>query len=112
MTRDEMERSIEFILQQQARQQASSEEWYAKFQRSLDALLQQQAKTSSEVAQLVALGGELAKGQLRMQNSLADLGDSHKQLAESHRRLAEELKAFIAATNRRFGSNGGGRKSA
>ena len=48
MTREEMERSIEFILQQQAK----SEEWYAKFQHSLDSLLQQQARTSSEVARL------------------------------------------------------------
>lgn len=101
MTHDEMEGSIECILQQQAKSEAKFEEWSAKFQRSLDAFLQQQAKTSSEVAQLASLGAKLAKGQVRVQNSLAGLAESHKQLAESHRRLAEaqskteeELKGF------------------
>ena len=105
MTHDEMERAIEFILHQQAKSDAKSEEWYAKFQRSLDALLQQQAKTSSELAQLASFGTELAKGQVRLQNKMAEL-------AEAQSETKKELKAFIAAMNRRPGGNGRGRKSA
>jgi peptidoglycan hydrolase CwlO-like protein len=112
MTHGDMERSIEFILQQQAKSEAKFEEWNARFQRSLDSLLQQQAKTSSEVARLAAFGGELAKGQVRLQNKMAELAESHRRLAEAQSKTEEELKAFVAAMNRRFGSNGRGRKSA
>jgi two-component sensor histidine kinase len=110
-----MERSIEFTLLQQAKlseAQVQSERWHAEFQRSLDSLLQLQAKTSSDVAQLASFGGELAKSQVRVQNNLAELAESHRLLAEAQKKTEERLNAFIAALNRRFGGNGRGRKPA
>ena len=127
MTYEEMERSFEFMKELQIKLeqfQVESEEqhtrWHVNFQRSLDALLQQQSKSESEMRELKDWGKELAKSQVRMQNSLSDLGDSHKQLAESHGRLEESLRqladtqkqtderfsSFLAALERRFGSNG------
>jgi hypothetical protein len=126
-----MERSIEFILQQQVR----SEEWLARFEakveRSIESLLDRQAKHSSDTIQLRTLGAKLAKSQLLTEKRLADsheqlrkeIAASHRQLteqiAQSHRELAEvqkktelKLNAFITALERRFGGNGRGRKLA
>ena len=118
MTFEEMERTMEFMLQHQAA-------FEANFQRSIEALVQQQAKFAADMMQIKELGGELAKSQVRMQNALAGLADSHKQLAESHKQLAdshkqladsqrtteERLRAVLKALERGFGSNGHSRKA-
>jgi chromosome segregation ATPase len=118
VTHDEMERAIEFIIQQQARFEASA-------QAKIEAILDQQAKFAADMMQIKELGGELAKSQVRMQNALAGLADSHKKLAESHERLAasherlaesqqeteKRLQSVLKALERGFGGNGRGRKT-
>lgn len=119
MTGDEMERAIEFILQQQARFEVSA-------QQKIEAILDQQAKNASDIMQLRALGAKLAKSQLRTERRLAEsrgqlaeqLAESHRLLAESHRELTESQKAtedslrsVLKALERGFGGNGRGRKT-
>lgn len=45
---------------------------------------------------------------MRVQNKMAELAESHRLLAEAQSDTKKELKAFIAAMNLRFGSNGRG----
>ncbi len=111
MTYQEMEHTMEFMLQHQAT-------FEAHFQRSMDALLQHQAQFAAEMMQIKELGAQLAKSQVRMQNALADLAESHNELAESHKQLAksqqateERLRAVLKALERSFGGNGHGRKA-
>lgn len=127
-----MERAFEFMIQHQVKleqYQVESEERHARFevsfQRRLDSLLEQQAKFAAEMMQIKELGGELAKSQVRMQNAMAELGESHKKLAASHERLAESqrklaesqqeteerLRTVLKALERGFGGNGRGRKT-
>ena len=131
MTSEEMDREFERAMELYKRLEQSQVEanqdharWHVNFQRSLDALVAQQAKASAEMAELRDWGKELAKSQVRMQNSVADLkeqlAESHKQLAESHRQLSESnrqmiesqkkaderFSAFLAALEQRFGKNG------
>jgi chromosome segregation ATPase len=120
MTSEEMDRHFEEMMeiyrkleQFQVECEENHARWHVNFQRSLDALVQQQAKASAEMAELRDWGKELAKSQVRMQNSVADLTDSHRRLQESMRELAEtqkradeRLNSFLAALERRFGSNG------
>lgn len=125
MTHEDMERAIEFMMQHQVKLdqfQVESEQRRAQFevstQRAIDSILQQQAKFSADMMQIKELGGQLAKSQVRMQNALADLAESHKQLAESHRQLVESqqateerLRSVLKALERGFGGNGRGRKT-
>lgn len=127
MTYEEMERAFEFMKELQIKVeqfQAESEErhvqWHVNFQHSLDALLELQARASAGMAELRDWGKELAKSRVRVENSVADFSESHKQLADSHRQLAdtnrqvaeaqkkadERFSAFLAPLERRFGSNG------
>lgn len=119
MTYEEMERSMEFVIQQLGRIEATME-------RQNEAILQHHAKFSSDMMQIKELGKDLAVSQVRMQNAMAELSASHKKLAESHqeleRRLAEStesltesqkktderLGTFLSALERRFGGNGQG----
>jgi septal ring factor EnvC (AmiA/AmiB activator) len=139
MTHDEMERAFEFMVQHQVKLeqfQVESDERHARFevsvQRSIDSILQQQAQFAAGMMKIKELGGELAKSQVRMQNALADLAESHKQLAESHKDLAEShkqlaeshkqlaasqqmteerLRSVLKALERGFGGNGRSRKN-
>jgi septal ring factor EnvC (AmiA/AmiB activator) len=125
MTYEEMERSMDFILQQLGR-------FAASVQRSTDSILEQQAKNTSDIAQLAVLGRKLFKNQLRTDKQLAEtdkqLAETNKQLAETNKQLAETnkqieqlaeaqkkteqtLNAFVSAIGRRFSGNGRGRKS-
>jgi uncharacterized protein YlxW (UPF0749 family) len=120
MTFEEWERAFAYMTELYTKLeqfQVESEErhtrWEVSFQRQLDALVAQQATASSEMAELRDWGKELAKSQLRLQNSVADLNESHKQLAQSLRELSESqkksderLSSFLAALERRFGSDG------
>jgi FtsZ-binding cell division protein ZapB len=108
-----MERAFEFMTQLQVKLeqfQVESAERQARFevsvQRSIDAIVQQQAKFESEMAELRDWGKELTKSQVRVQNSVADLNDSHKQLVEAQKGADERFSSFLAALERRFGSNG------
>lgn len=126
MTYEEMERSMEFVIQQLGRIEATME-------RHNEAMLQHQAKFSSDMMQIKELGKDLAVSQVRMQNAVAELSASHTKLAESHQELAgshkelerrlaesnesltesqkktdERLRTFLSALERRFGGNGQG----
>jgi septal ring factor EnvC (AmiA/AmiB activator) len=118
MTYEEMERSMDFILQQLGRFAASVE-------RSTDSILEQQAKNTSDIAQLAVLGRKLFKNQLRTDKQLAEtdkqLAETNKQLAETNKQIEQlaeaqkkteqTLNAFVSAIGRRFSGNGRGRKS-
>jgi hypothetical protein len=111
MTYEQMERTMAFILQRQAT-------FEADFHRSIEALVHQQAKFVSDMMQIKDLGGELAKGQVRIQNAVAELAVSHKQLVGSQLQLAESLqtteerlRAVLEMMERRYGGNGRGRKT-
>jgi hypothetical protein len=111
MTYEEMERTMEFMVQHQAT-------FEANFHRSIEALVQQQAKFAADMMQIKELGSQLAKSQVRMQNALADLAESHKQLAGTQKQLAESqkmteerLRTVLTALERGFGGNGRGRKT-
>jgi FtsZ-binding cell division protein ZapB len=113
VTHEEMERAFEFMTQLQVKLeqfQVESAERQARFevsvQRSIDAIVQQQAKFESEMAELRGWGKELAKSQVRVQNSAADLNESHKQLVEAQKGADERFSSFLPALERRFGSNG------
>jgi chromosome segregation ATPase len=84
--------------------------WHVNFQRSLDALVAQQARASAEMAELRDWGKELAKSHVRLQNSVADLKEqiaqSHRELSEAQKRADDRFTSFLAALERRFGSNG------
>lgn len=86
-------------------------EFEGRVEKSIDFVLQQQAKTSSEIMQLSTFGAELARGQVRMENALAGLRESHQALAEAQKKTEQHLNAFIGALERRFGGNGKGRRS-
>lgn len=99
--------------QSQVEAEENHARWHVNFQRSLDALLEQQARASSEMAELREWGKELAKSQVRMQNSVADLGDSHKhsrnrtvKWLRHKRRRTRDWPSFLAALERRFGKDG------
>lgn len=125
MTHEDMEHAFEFMIEHQKKLdqfQVESEQRRGQFevsvQRSIDSILRQQAKFAADMMQIKELGGELAKSQVRMQNALADLADSHKKLAQSHERLAESqqetekrLQLVLKALERGFGGNGRGRKA-
>jgi septal ring factor EnvC (AmiA/AmiB activator) len=115
MTYEEMERSMEFIIQQMGRIESAMERYN-------ESMLQQQAKFASDLMQLKELGKDLAVNHIRMQNAIAELAASHKdlerRLAESHESLAESQKrtderisTFLSALERRFGGNGRGPES-
>ncbi|HEV2383397.1 MAG TPA: hypothetical protein VG206_26845 [Terriglobia bacterium] len=113
MTYEEMERALEFMKELQIKLeqfQVESEErhvqWHVNFQHSLDALLEQQAKASAGMAELRDWGKELAKSQVRVQNSVADLNELHKQLVEAQKKADDRFSSFLAALERRFGKNG------
>ena len=120
MTYQEMERSMEFILQQQARSEAWLLRFEASVQRSIDSILDQEAKNSSDIIQLKTLGVKLAQSQLRTDKRLAAsherleklIKDSHRELAEVQKKTDLRFNAFIAALERQFGRNGRGRKPA
>ncbi len=111
MTHDDMERAIEFILQQQA-----------KF---AEDLRQHRETFTADVQKMKEFSFELAKGYVRTQNTLDELGTAQRkteaklaELAQAQRELTEaqkvteqRLSAFIGALERRFGGNGKGRKS-
>jgi len=86
MTGEEMERSIEFILEQQA-------------------------KFTEDMQKLKEFGFELAKAQIRTQNEIATLAEFHKRLADAQKMTEERLSALIALMERRFGGNGQGQKT-
>lgn len=86
MTHEEMERSIEFVLQQQAR-------------------------FASDMQQLTAFGAELAKGQIRLQNGLAEVAAAQKVTETRLAEVAERLNVFIGVVERHIGGNGERRKS-
>jgi hypothetical protein len=112
MTYEEMARSVENVVQQLGRIEASMERYN-------ESILQQQAKFASEMMQIKELGKDLAMNQLRMQNAIAALAASHKELdrrlAESHesltesqKKMDERMRSFLSALERRFGGNGHG----
>ncbi|HXJ97017.1 MAG TPA: hypothetical protein VMT20_29610 [Terriglobia bacterium] len=103
--------------------QEESERRRAKFEanveRSMESMLQQQAKFASELMQLKELGKDLALNHIRMQNAIADLAASQKELdrrlaesndslTESQKKTDERIRTFLSALERRFGGNGKG----
>ena len=100
MTSEELNRTIEFILNSQARAEARTD----KLDRRVDGIakiLQQGmrmlAKTDATLAELAATVGGLAGGQKRTDAALAELAQAHKATERS-------LKAFIDSM--RHGRNG------
>ena len=132
MTYEEMERSMEFVIQQLGH-------FTASVQRSTDSILEQQAKNTSDIDRLVELGAKLARRQLRTDRQIAETNKQLTQIAaqvagigvqvaeigsrlaevveaqghltESQQRTDARFSAFLSALERRFGGNGRGRKS-
>ena len=129
MTYEEMERSMEFMqhhIVKLEQLQEESEQRRAKFEanveRSMESMLQQQAKFASDLMQLKELGKDLALNHIRMQNAIAELATSQKELdrrlaesndslTESQKKTDERLRTFLSALERRFGGNGRGSES-
>jgi tryptophanyl-tRNA synthetase len=125
MTYEELERAMEFIVQQHGR-------FEARFETKMEALLDQQAKNASGIMRLRELGMKLARAQFQMHKefkeelaaSRREFREFKEQLAESHRQTTEtirevahlqrrnevKLNALLAAMARQYG-NGRGRKT-
>ena len=115
MTGEEMERAIEFILQNQATLEERIEQTQAQIAET-NRIVQMQATSQSEFNQTVTTAiTALADGQQRLTESQRQFAESQRELAESQQRLADsilhtdrKLDALIDIVRERLEGEGGG----
>ena len=94
---------------------------HEEMERAIDFVLQQQAKFASDMQQLAGFGSELARAEIRTQKRLAELAEAQnrmdtrlsdaQQATEARMtELAERLNIFINVVERHLSGNGKGQK--
>ncbi|HUS09533.1 MAG TPA: hypothetical protein VMZ30_03625 [Pyrinomonadaceae bacterium] len=114
MTDEEMNRKMEFIVEQQAKFAAEieiSREVQAtdakRFREELEALKERDGILSDAILTVVGLVGTLAQTQARTDERVNLLADDFGRLAQAQARTEESLKILINTVERRIGGNGG-----
>src|SRR5262245_53060326 len=100
----DIERTMEFILAQQARAEAEMAAMRAKtteYRREIHTILLQTAKVQQEQGRILV---RLEKAQERTEKHLGDLAQAQRELAESQQTTEKKLQGLIDALSR--GSNG------
>ena len=75
---------------------------HEEMERAIDFVLQQQAKFASDMQQLTAFGSELARAGIRTEKKLAELAEAQKQTDARVAVQAAELKEFQKLTEAKF----------
>ena len=89
MTNEEMERSIDFILKQQA-----------QFAADMQKVAEWQVRTEENLGTAVGLVGQIAQTQLQMAEAQVQMAEAQAQMAEAQKRTDQGL----AETDRRLNS--------
>ena len=100
----DVERTIQFILDCQAKAEIRAEDGERKLDRRFDAItkiIQQGMKTLAGTQTQVA---GLVKSQKELAQTHKELAQAHKELAQAHTETERTLKAFIASS--RYNKNG------
>lgn len=115
----DVEKTIQFLLDNQARAEARSEKFNEKFERQLAASDKRLTRIEGIVKQGMELVRHLAKRQVETDQKLKilisshmDLEESHRRREESHRRLEEAMRRYFERRNGNGsnGKNGHGKK--
>ena len=108
MTGEEMERAIEFILQNQATLEERIEQTQAQIAET-NRIVQMQAISQSEFNQTItAVITTLSESQQRLTESQQQLAESQRQLADSLQHTDRKLDALIDIVRERLEGKGGG----
>jgi hypothetical protein len=97
----DIEKTIQFLLDQQARfeaRQARLEEWHNQFAQDL-------AKLTQDVSQINGVLLELAAAQERTNRIVAVLAERQVELTESHKATEEKLHTLITIVERHIASH-------
>ncbi len=97
MTEDEMQRKMEFIVEQQA-----------QFAADIQVLQEKHNVLTDALTSVVGIVGKLAAGQGHTDAKMSELADAQKKLAEAQASTEERLNAFIVIVERHLteGRNG------
>jgi ribose 5-phosphate isomerase len=103
MTNEELERAMQFVLQQQAQfaanQQQMSERVF-RLETNMEVIAEAQAETARALAQLTQAQVQLAQEQSRMAQTQNHMNEVVAALFEAQRHTEEKLNAFIGVLER------------
>ncbi|MEP7337416.1 MAG: hypothetical protein ABI977_06690 [Acidobacteriota bacterium] len=100
MTNEEMERAIDFLVQQQAQFSADLQASRVEFDQRMTALDAKLGKLTDAVIGVTAIVGQLVQQQAQMAQKQTELEIALKDLAEKHTETHERLNIFINVVER------------
>lgn len=102
MTAEEMERTMQFILEQQA--QFSTD--IQQLKETSGELLKSQMDLTQSLGTLVGIVGQIAEAQVQLSEAQTQLANAHKRTENTVAELADRVNVFIAVVERHITGNG------
>ncbi len=96
MSEEEMQRKMEFIVNQQA-----------QFAADIQQLQESQVRLTDAVITVVGVVGKLSEAQERTDAAMAEMAKAHAEMAKAHAETDERLNIFINVVERYISRNGG-----
>ena len=106
MTFEEMERTMRFILEQQAKAETD----FAEIRRAIKELRETAATHNESVVGLVRISRTLIDSQIAAEGRMANIEDKMAELASAEKRTDERLDAFIDFFERYMSRHNGGER--
>ena len=110
MSEEELNRKMEFIIEQQAQFVVDIQKLYETLDAERAARHEQFNKLSESIVGVVSIVGHLAESQRSMKEDLKSLKDDVKALQEQSRETGERLNIFINVVERYISEGRNGRK--
>jgi hypothetical protein len=107
MSNEEMNKKMEFIIEQQAQFAADIQVMREVQAQDAKLLKEQDRKLSDAVVTVVGLIGSLTQAQTSTDGRINVLADSFNRLAQAQARTEESLKILINVVERHISGNGG-----
>jgi hypothetical protein len=107
MSNEEMNKKMEFIVEQQAQFAADIQVMREVQAQDAKLLKEQDRKLSDAVVTVVGLIGSLTQAQISTDGRINVLADSFNRLAQAQARTEESLKILINVVERHISGNGG-----
>lgn len=110
MTFDEVERTIQFMIENQARFDARFEANQAQFEARMQKTEEVQGKTSEQLDRLTVQHSALADVVTKLAQSHIELVNSHKRLAQTQTELSDRADTFITFVEKYISRGNEGKK--